>query len=105
MLLPRDDDDDRDGHDGYAPLDDDELAALGGDDLDDDFPLGDGVADTEATVWCPYCGEAVDIALDAGGGASQQYVEDCQVCCQPWRVSVAYDEAGGAVVSVSALDE
>jgi hypothetical protein len=71
----------------------------------DDFPLGDGTADTEATVYCPYCGEAVEIGLDPGGGPSQQYVEDCQVCCQPWRVSVFYGEDGQAEVSVTALDE
>jgi len=77
------------------------------DDLDelDDFPLGDGTADTEATVYCPYCGEAVEIGLDPGGGPSQQYVEDCQVCCQPWRLSVFYGEDGQADVSVTALDE
>ena len=72
--------------------------------LDEDFPLGDGTAETEALVVCPYCGEEVEIALDPGGGASQDYVEDCQVCCQPWRVSVAYDEDGGAAVFVTSLD-
>jgi hypothetical protein len=75
------------------------------DDLDRDFPLGDGTAETGATVHCPYCGQAVDIALDPAGGAVQEYVEDCQVCCQPWRVGVRYDGDGGATVSVSALDE
>ena len=69
-----------------------------GDPLDDDFPLGDGVADTEADVTCPYCHEAVTIALDPGSSASQQYVEDCPVCCQPWQVHVAYDERGVATV-------
>ena len=73
--------------------------------LDRDFPLGDGTADTETTVGCPYCGESVVIAIDPGGGASQEYVEDCQVCCQPWRVFVTYGEDGQAVVSVAALDE
>jgi hypothetical protein len=72
--------------------------------LDRDFPLGDGTADTNAMVVCPYCGEGVDIALDPGSGATQEYVEDCEVCCQPWRVSVAYDDAGQAHVSVAALD-
>jgi hypothetical protein len=47
----------------------------------------------------------VAIGLDAGGGAAQEYVEDCAVCCQPWRVTVAYDGAGGAYVTVAALDE
>ena len=72
--------------------------------LDEEFPLGDGSADTESTVRCPYCGEAVEIALDPGSGAVQEYVEDCQVCCQPWRVTVTYDEAGEADVWVAALD-
>jgi hypothetical protein len=75
------------------------------DDLEADFPLGDGTADTEATVRCPYCNEAVEIAVDPAGGASQEYVEDCQICCQPWRVSVHYDEEGRVAVAVSALDE
>jgi hypothetical protein len=45
------------------------------------------------------------IVLDPGGGPVQQYVEDCQVCCQPWRVSVRYDEDGRADGSLAALDE
>jgi hypothetical protein len=74
------------------------------DELDEDFPLGDGTVDTAATVQCPYCSEDVEISLDPGGGAEQQYVEDCQVCCQPWRVQVAYQEDGHADVTVTALD-
>ena len=72
--------------------------------LDEDFPLGDGVADTEAEVACPYCGEVSSVALDPGGGASQEYVEDCQVCCQPWRVHVTYLEDGSAAVGVEPAD-
>jgi len=75
------------------------------DDLDDEFPLGDGSAETEATVLCPYCGEPNEIALDAGGGAAQDYVEDCQVCCRPWRVTVYYNDAGGAEVAAVPLDD
>jgi len=75
------------------------------DPLDQDFPLGDGTADTEGTVYCPYCGEVVEIALDPGSGPHQQYVEDCQVCCQPWQVLVNYQPDGTAEVSVLALDE
>ena len=75
------------------------------DDLDEEFPLGDGTADMDSVVVCPYCGETNEIALDPGSGTTQQYVEDCQICCQPWRVSVRYRADGGASVHVEAADE
>jgi hypothetical protein len=62
----------------------------------------DDAWDTQAEVSCPYCGEGVTIGLDPGGGRSQTYVEDCQVCCQPWRVHVDYDDRGLARVWVEA---
>jgi hypothetical protein len=74
------------------------------DSLDTTFPLGDGTAETEAMVYCPYCNESVEITLDPGGGAAQEYVEDCEVCCQPWSVSVQYGKDGTAEVSVEPLD-
>jgi len=43
-----------------------------GDDLDDEFPSGDGTAETSAEVTCPYCGEIVAISVDPGGGSNQQ---------------------------------
>ena len=73
--------------------------------LDEEFPLGDGTADVGTTVVCPYCGASVEIALDPGSGASQDYVEDCEVCCQPWQVTVHYDDEGHAEVSVVPLGE
>jgi hypothetical protein len=72
-------------------------------DLDRDFPLGDGTADLDGTVVCPYCGEASSIALDPGSGEHQEYVEDCPVCCQPWTVRVDYDHHGVAQVVVAPL--
>ena len=73
--------------------------------LEEEFPLGDGTADLEAVVECPYCGESVEITLDPGSGTKQEYVEDCEVCCQPWLVVVSYDDAGQAEVSVTPLGE
>lgn len=73
--------------------------------LDEAFPLGDGTAEMEAVVSCPYCGESVEIGLDPGSGNSQDYIEDCQVCCRPWGVSVFYDDEGHATVSLTALDD
>ena len=68
----------------------------GGDPLEEEFPLGDGTADTTAEVRCPFCGEVNEIALDPGSGPSQDYVEDCQVCCRPWRLTVTYAADGTA---------
>jgi endogenous inhibitor of DNA gyrase (YacG/DUF329 family) len=72
--------------------------------LEDDFPLGDGTADTSAQAECPHCGEPVEIAIDPGGGARQEYVEDCPVCCQPWRVRVRYAPDGVAEVQLDPAD-
>jgi hypothetical protein len=72
-------------------------------DLDDEFPAGDGTADTSSYVTCPYCSQTVEISLDPAGGSVQQYVEDCEVCCNPWQVCVQFI-GGAASVSVSALD-
>lgn len=81
-------------------LDDADLDAA----LDEDFPLGDGTADTDTIVVCPYCGELVTLLLDPGSGAVQEYVEDCQICCRPWLVTVSYREDGNATVLVRSLD-
>lgn len=77
----------------------------GPDPLDEEFPLGDGTADTEAEVRCPYCGETMEITLDPGSGGDQEYIEDCQVCCRPWLVRVNYGEDGAADVTVEPNDE
>lgn len=45
----------------------------------------------EQTQSCPYCGEEVEVQADAVGPSSEQYVEDCPVCCRPWNVSVSRD--------------
>jgi len=78
---------------------------LENDDLEKEFPLGDGTADTDAEVRCPYCGEINEIVLDPGSGTDQEYVEDCQVCCRAWRVLVSYDVHGEAQVSVDPEDQ
>jgi hypothetical protein len=51
-------------------------------------------------VECPYCGALNEITIDVSGGASQSYVEDCQVCCRPWEVEVTIDEDGHASIEL-----
>lgn len=42
------------------------------------------------SVTCPYCGETVELAVDASAG-SADYVEDCPVCCRPMQVRVEFE--------------
>ena len=75
------------------------------DERDDEFNLGDGDAETSATVTCPHCGEEVEITLDPSGGDQQEYIEDCEVCCNPWSVTLHYDVEGKAEVEVTSVDD
>jgi hypothetical protein len=71
---------------------------------DEETAHGESVVwDTEVEVVCPYCGEAVTIGLDPGGGPVQAYVEDCHVCCQPWQVYLQYDPYGAASVELDTV--
>ena len=59
---------------------------------------------TTYPVSCPYCGEPIELMLDASAG-EQRYIEDCTVCCRPISVSVSIDEEGDAHASVAAENE
>jgi hypothetical protein len=48
-----------------------------------------------AAAHCPHCGEAIDTFPDPGGGESQEYIEDCSVCCRPILFQADLDEATG----------
>ena len=54
---------------------------------------------------CPYCGEEIEIFLDEGGGSSQDYVEDCAICCRPMRVILTPGEDGEPSLRLHRLDE
>ena len=77
--------------------------------MSDETPIDEDDFHTEltdsASVSCPYCGESIQMLLDPAGGAAQEYIEDCEVCCRPWSVRVIVDAHGQSTVSVSALDD
>ena len=58
----------------------------------------------ETRVQCPYCWERFTLLIDATV-ASQEYVEDCEVCCRPWSVRVTIDSHGVPNVDLHALNE
>ena len=69
-----------------------------------DGDLGAEINDT-AWVSCPYCGEASVLLVDLVGGASQEYVQDCEVCCRPWFVRVQLGGEGYVAVAVTTLND
>lgn len=52
---------------------------------------------TATSVECPFCGQVDDLYVDAGGGDTQEYVEDCAVCCRPRVVHVEPGDEPGEV--------
>jgi DNA replicative helicase MCM subunit Mcm2 (Cdc46/Mcm family) len=43
--------------------------------------------DDQFVITCPYCGEEIEIYLEPD--VSGTLVQDCEVCCNPWRVRVS----------------
>jgi hypothetical protein len=42
--------------------------------------------DSTYPVQCPYCGETIEIYVEADVRGS--FVQDCEVCCNPWLVRI-----------------
>ena len=58
----------------------------------------------EYTLLCPYCGEEFETTIDCSAG-SQQYIEDCYVCCRPIQMSIQVEAGCLQNVEVWAEDE
>ena len=56
---------------------------------------------TEFDVICPFCGEHVVIYLEPEVRGT--FVQDCEVCCNPWNVRVTWED-GERGVDVSRAD-
>ena len=51
---------------------------------------------SSSIISCPYCGEQIEILLDASAG-SHHYIEDCHVCCAPIEIAVNVDISGAII--------
>lgn len=54
------------------------------------------------TITCPYCWEAIEIALDLSVDEQQQ-VEDCSVCCRP--IVIRYRTENGELAALDTAPE
>jgi hypothetical protein len=52
----------------------------------------------EISYTCGSCGEEIVVPLDFSQGSTQEYVEDCPVCCCANVIHVELDEDGPAAV-------
>ena len=43
---------------------------------------------------CPHCWQTIGVLLDLSAGG-QQYVQDCEVCCNP--LEIVYEVQDGAI--------
>ena len=57
--------------------------------------------DDNFVVTCPYCGESVEIYVEAD--VRGVFIQDCEVCCNPWRVRVSMTD-GERHVDVARAD-
>lgn len=48
----------------------------------------------ESSYLCDVCGEEIVIPIDLSAGESQEFVEDCPVCCHPQTIRVEIEENG-----------
>tara|TARA_B100001063_G_C16344512_1_gene348380 strand:+ start:229 stop:426 length:198 start_codon:yes stop_codon:yes gene_type:complete len=58
----------------------------------------------EEAIHCPYCGEQITVLIETLD-ESQEYIEDCQVCCRPIIFDVGVNYDGSPSVSVRAENE
>ncbi len=52
---------------------------------------------------CPYCGEVIEIMVDCSV-RSQEYIEDCSVCCRPIHFKIEIDEDGSKRINADSED-
>lgn len=56
---------------------------------------------TWVSVACPHCFEETDVLIEAEDAGS--WVQDCEVCCNPWQVTVRRSGSSEPVVEVEPL--
>lgn len=56
------------------------------------------IMEVEEPITCPFCGESFLLMIDTTV-SSQQFVTDCEICCQP--IEMAVECQPGEVIAVT----
>ena len=59
---------------------------------------------SESNIQCPYCGESITVIIDCSV-ETQEYIEDCQVCCRPITFKVSVDGEDEPLISIFRDDD
>lgn len=59
---------------------------------------------TTITELCPYCSAEQDFIID-NTFSDQEYIEDCEVCCQPILCQIAIADAGEVSLDIRRENE
>jgi hypothetical protein len=52
---------------------------------------GSTIISMQAGFQCAGCGEWNETTVDESAGRTQNYIEDCQICCKPNVLQISYD--------------
>ncbi len=53
---------------------------------------------------CPYCWENISMLLDSSI-KNQQYIEDCEVCCNPIAVNPVFENSELVSLNINSIDQ
>ncbi len=53
---------------------------------------------------CPYCWQSISMVLDLSV-EDQEYIEDCEVCCRPIKISYGVENGELEVFSAESIEQ
>lgn len=53
---------------------------------------------------CPYCWQTISMLLDESI-PKQEYIEDCEVCCNPIQLIVEFEDSNLVVFSANNIEQ
>ncbi|TYA57940.1 CPXCG motif-containing cysteine-rich protein [Formosa maritima] len=53
---------------------------------------------------CPYCCETISMLLDSSQ-LEQEYIEDCEVCCNPIQIKAKFENLEIVIFKANSLEQ